>query len=97
MKPTREDPVVVRSQRDYMKFAEKHLVDRGSKYTGLWDMKDGEFLAHITKHWGAPESYPVLVWITITEAAEEVGPTFPQTHVHFETKREVKERLKLFD
>lgn len=85
--------VVVLSAQGYMKFAEKYLLPRDA----VGHMTDVAYLRHVTQHWGAPPDYPAFVWTTTTEALEEVGPTFPETHVHWETKAELKAKLAEFD
>lgn len=88
---TQENRTIVRSKLDYVKFLDKHVLQRAS----VGDGKEtaASFLAHARKFWGEPPSYPAFVWSYTTEAAEEVGPTFPQYHVEWETKAELKAKL----
>lgn len=95
--PNKENPIIVRSKKDYIKFADKFILGRGGEATGLHGMTEAAYLAHIRKFWGEPPSYPAMVWTFVTEAAEEVGPTFPETHVRWDTKAELKARLAEFD
>lgn len=84
---------LVNSKAEYIKFAESKVLER----TQLGKMTDAQYLAHIRKFWGEPPSYPAFVWTYVTEAAEEVGPTFPETHVEWETKAELLAKLAKFN
>jgi hypothetical protein len=95
--PTKDDPIIVRSNKDYIKFAEKYIFKEDGREPRLGGMTEPEYLAHVRKFWGVPPSYPARVWIFITEAADEVGPTFPETNVRWETKAELKKKLEEFD
>ena len=90
---TEDNQFLVNSKAEYIKFANDHILNRYA----LGKMTDTQYLTHIRKHWGEPPSYPAFVWTFVTEAAEEVGPTFPQTHVRWETKAELLQRLARFD
>lgn len=96
--PTKEDPIIVRSKQDYIKFALKYLSGSDGRSDGLRGMTSASYLAHIRGIWGEPPSYPARVWTFVVEAsAEDVGPTFDQTHVRWETKAEIKKKLEEFD
>ena len=89
----KDNRFLVNSKSEYIKFANDHILDRKV----LEPITDAQYLAHIRKHWGEPPSYPAFVWTYVTEAEEEVGPTFPQTHVEWETKAELLKKLAMFN
>lgn len=83
---------IVRSQQDFVKFCDKHIIEMQPE-----DRRNSaKYLAHIKKHWGAPSSYPAFVWTWVSPPAEEIGPTFPQTHLECETKAELEAKLAEF-
>jgi hypothetical protein len=92
--PTQEEPLIVRSKKDYLQFLKGHVLP--AKYN-LDIASEAYYLNHAWASCGEPPSYPAFVWMYETEAVEEVGPTFPQIHVRWQTKAELKKKLEEFD
>lgn len=85
---------VIHSVVDYHNFLRKHLRDYIGNGRGGRPSSDSEFRMSVTRTFGYPPIYPCYVWSWIDPPACEIGPTFPQPQVRWETLAELKNRVR---